>query len=101
MKATRTWRDLPLVEVVWTDACIDQDQVARLDEPTAEQAKFGGLVTCRDVGYLVHKDRKVVILAVGVCEYDNSYRHSNTIPRGWVKEIVNLTRAETVPKEGA
>jgi hypothetical protein len=86
-----TWEELPLVEVVWEDAAIDTEHSGDLDTP-GTAATFGGMVTCRDVGYLVRKDRKVIVLAVGVVQDSQSYRHSNTIPRGWVKEIIPLSR---------
>ena len=93
MKRPATWDKLPLVEVVWEDAVLDQDANGDLDQP-ATADKFGGMRTCSDVGYLIRKDRKVIVLAVGVCRADQTYRHANTIPRGWVKQIIYLQRPE-------
>ena len=87
------WENLPLVEVVWLDAVLDQDAQGDLDVP-ATADKFGGMKTCSEVGYLIRKDRKVVVLAVSICRDDQTYRHSNTIPRGWVQRITKLTREE-------
>lgn len=86
-----TWARLPLVEVVWIDAALSGEDSGDLEQP-ASAAKFGGLAVCSDVGYLIRKDKKVIVLSVGVCRDDQTYRHSNTIPRGWVKEIVLLDR---------
>lgn len=92
------WEKLPLVEVVWTDAAMDAAHDGDLDRPDTAQ-KFGGLKLCSDVGYLIRKGRKVVVLAVGICRDDQTYRHSNSIPRGWVREIVVLSRPSNTEKE--
>lgn len=89
----RSWREVPLVEVVWTDACINTDHEGQLND-TESAKRFGGLALCSDIGYLITSDRKVVKLAVSLCRDDDSYRHSNTIPRSWVKSITILQRAE-------
>ena len=85
------WQKVPLVEVRWIDAALDGGSEGELEKPETAAA-FGGLKTCRDIGYLIVSNKKVVKLAVSLCEEDNDYRHSNTIPRGWVKEIIYLTR---------
>ena len=61
------------------------------------ESPFGGLTECRDVGYLIEKSRTVVKLAISICEEDNTYRHSNTIPRGWVRSITVLSRPSADP----
>ena len=90
MKAA-TWDSLSLVEIVWEDAALEGAAEGDLETPDTA-VKFGGMKLCSDVGYLIRKDRKVVVLAVGVCRDDQTYRHANTIPRGWVREIIPLTR---------
>ena len=90
-KRKRTWQDLPMVEIIWTDAAINTDHEAVLNDGSSE-SKFGGLVQCRDIGYLISKGRTEVKLAVSLCPEDGSYRHSNTIPRGWIKQIIILSR---------
>ncbi|MGQ0721012.1 MAG: hypothetical protein ACT4PE_05490 [Candidatus Eiseniibacteriota bacterium] len=96
MKRAKVWQDLELVEVVWEDAAADLTHEGTLKD--SETAKtFGGMVVCRDIGYLIRKNRKEVVLACGLMCEDNAYRHSNTIPAGWVREIVPLTRATPKP----
>lgn len=77
---------LPIVTVVWHDASIRVDHEASLDDPESMK-NFGGFVLCHDHGYLVHKTRKHVVLAVSVSPEDNAIRHAITIPSGWVREI--------------
>jgi hypothetical protein len=79
------------VEIVWLDASIDVTHEGSLTNP-ADADGFGGLVQCRDVGYLIRADREELVLAVGLVEADNSYRHANTIDRKRVLEIVYLSR---------
>jgi hypothetical protein len=88
--------ELPLVEVVWIDAALAIEASGSLNEPRA--AEPTGLVECRDLGYLVELTRKEIKLAVSVSTEDNSYRHINSIPRGWAKSIIYLTRPE-VPND--
>jgi hypothetical protein len=93
------WEDLELVEVVWEDAAADLTHEGTLKD--SETAKtFGGMVVCRDIGYLIRKNRKEVVLACGLMCEDNAYRHSNTIPAGWVREIVPLSRSTSKPRRG-
>ena len=80
--------DLPLVEITWVDAAISPADEGSLDTPSA----FGGLIECRDIGYLIEKTRKTIKLASSITEEDNGYRHANTIPRGWVRRITYLAR---------
>ena len=96
MKHVKRWDQLPLVEVVWVDAAMNSDHTGDLDDPST-RAKFGKLLMCSDVGYLIRKDRKELVLAVGVCREDQTYRHSNTLPMGWVKEVIYLTRPQAQP----
>ena len=98
-KAPRSWTDLPLVEVVWLDAAINTAQEGSLSAPESASS-FGGLVQCRDIGYLVRMDRNVVVLAVGlvVDEPAGSYRHSNTLDRKRVQQIIHLTRPSLSPE---
>ena len=100
MSRRRTWPDLPLVEVVWIDAVIDPEKSGDLTDPSTA-ARFGGLALCSDVGYLIAQDRREIKLAVSVCRDDNTYRHSNTIPRGWVKSVTYLTRPPEPDKENS
>ena len=79
------------MEIVWTDAAANTGDEGSLADPQSE-TRFGGLVTCHDVGFLISKNRKEVKLAVSVFPEDDSYRHSITIPRGWVQEILVLQR---------
>lgn len=79
--------DLPLVEVVWLDAQIVPAHDGIVGEPLDE---FGGLAECRDVGYLVRMNKRELVLCVSRCLDDNTIRHSNTLPRGWVKQIIYL-----------
>lgn len=70
-----------------------------MGEPESLKA-FGGLMECRDIGYLVGNNRQSVTLAVSISVEDNSFRHSNTIPRGWVRRITHLARppeTEAIP----
>ena len=97
-KLTQTWEKLPLVEVIWLDAAINTEDEGDLSAPETLR-KFGGLVLCSDVGYLISKGRREVKLAVGICREDHTYRHSNTIPRGWIRKILYLTRPEEVSNE--
>lgn len=93
-----TWERLPLVEVVWEDAALDTDEEGDLDDPDSA-SKFGGLSICSDVGYLISKTAREVKLAVSVSRDWGTYRHSNTIPRRWVKEILYLSRPESRHQE--
>jgi len=89
--------DLPLVEVIWIDAAISPEAQGTLSEP-GSTAMFGGLLECRDVGYLIGYNRKEIKLAVSISLEDNSFRHSNSIPRGWVRKVIHLTRPSEEPK---
>jgi hypothetical protein len=87
-------QNLPKVEVVWLDSYISTDHEADLDAGTAG---FGGVIECRDIGYLVSKrrynpaaKRYELVLSVSRCFSDNTTRISNTIPCGWVKQIIYL-----------
>lgn len=73
--------------MIWDDATIDTGHEASLDDPV-ELGSFGGMSTCRDIGFLVSIDKEVVVLAVG--STDTTIRHSNTVPTGWVREIIYL-----------
>ena len=78
---------------------MDLSHEASLDQPT-ELGAFGGMAMCRDIGWLVSKTRKEIVLAVGQVLDDNSIRHSNTIPTKWVREIIYLNNpfeAENAP----
>ena len=86
------------MEVVWIDAEINADHYGTLKDPSTA-AKFGGRAECRDIGYLIRKNRQEVVLAVGLLTEDDGYRHSNTIPRGWIKTIIPLTRQEEKSNE--
>jgi hypothetical protein len=79
----------PIVEVEWVDAEIDPSSSGNLSNPD-EVKKFGDLALCRDVGYLVRMDKKVVVLAVGISPEDGGFRHSNTVPRSLVLKITRL-----------
>lgn len=79
------------MEVIWLDAYINADHEASFAEGSD---KFGSLIECRDIGYLVRKNRKEVVLSVSRCFADNTTRISNTIPRNWVKAIIYLKPEE-------
>lgn len=89
----RSVLDLPLVEVVWIDAALAVEAGGSLNEP--QPAETTGLLECRDVGYLVELTRREIKMAVSVSPEDNSYRHMNSIPRGWVKAVIYLRRSES------
>lgn len=72
-----------MVEITWIDAAANAGDEGSLSDPASEQA-FGGLVQCRDIGYLISKTRKEVKLATSISPEDGSYRSSVTIPRGWI-----------------
>lgn len=90
-RLVKSWKDLKLVEVVWMDAVLDTEHQGDLSDPKTAD-KFGGMAECSDVGYLIRKSKTEVVLAVGVCRLDSTYRHSNTIPTSWVKSITELKR---------
>lgn len=92
-RAPKRWQDIPLVEITWLDAAINTEHEGQLNDKEST-SRFGGLVECRDVGYLIEKTRKEVKLAVSICPEDQTYRHSNTIPRGWVRQIIVLHRPD-------
>jgi hypothetical protein len=87
------WERLQLVEIVWEDAALDGAAEGDLENPATADS-FGGMKICSDVGYLIRKDRKVVVMAVGICRDDFTYRHANTIPRKWIKAIIPLDRRQ-------
>ena len=86
----RSVMELPIVEVVWIDAALSIEAGGSLNEPQPPSST--GLLECRDLGYLIELTRKEIKLAVSVAQEDNSYRHMNSIPRGWAKQIIYLTR---------
>lgn len=79
-------KDLPIVMVTWEDAACDPDADSFLDDAR----DFGGLQTCDDVGFLVRKTKREVVLAVSRTVSDDTVRCSVTIPARWVKRIVYL-----------
>lgn len=79
------------MEVVWIDASADAGSQGSLRDP-GTAAKFGGLVLSHDVGYLISKTRSEVKLAVSLSPEEDEYSHSITIPRGWIKSIIPLSR---------
>lgn len=85
--------DLPLVLVSWQDASFRVDHEATLGEKNALKS-FGGLYLMEDVGFLVEITRTHIKLSVARCREDNTIRHANTIPRGWVRDIIVLTPAK-------
>lgn len=97
-KAIKSWEQVPLVEVIWRDAVINTDHEGQLCDREGEQ-KFGGLATYSDIGYLIRKTATEIVLAVSICRDDSTYRHSNTIPRGWVKAINHLHRPNDQPPD--
>lgn len=85
------------MEVTWIDAyfnVVDEVDMADLDK---KAATFGTTMQCQDIGYLVRKTAREVVLATSRCPADNTIRHSNTIPAGWVRSIVYLTPAAPEP----
>ena len=89
-RAKRKVLDLPKVEVVWTDAAIRTEHEASLADPETVKS-FGAPAVYHDIGYLVRKTSKELVLAVSVCPEDDSFRHANMIPRKWVLKIITLT----------
>lgn len=81
-------QEFPLVEVVWEDAVLDPGAVGQL----SDKEPFGKMMECRDIGYLVEITRKEVILCTSISDDDGQFRHSNTLPRKWTKEIILLAR---------
>jgi hypothetical protein len=94
----KSWREVPLVEVIWQDACINTDHEGQLNDQEATK-QFGGLALCSDIGYLISKTKTEIRLAVSLCRDDNSYRHSNTIPRGWIKSLNFFHRSDDQPPD--
>lgn len=88
--------ELQAVIVRWSDASTQLDHEATLSDPASIEA-FGGAIEVEDIGWLIKKDRKHVVLALGRCLEDETIRQATTIPRSWVKEIIELapSRPET------
>ena len=83
-----------LVEVEWTDARSVYDCISLKEAPARVQ-----LVQRYTVGYLILKDRERVMVAG---TYDPRDEHDEeggadftVIPRGWVKNIVDLGQSAT------
>lgn len=96
LKTTKTPEkvtDFPLVLVTWIDAALDPASHGSTDSLAND---FGGLMECQDVGFLVEITPDSVILAISICPDDGSYRHSNTLPNGWVRSIVELSPNGTI-----
>lgn len=85
--------ELLLVEVTWQDAAISPSAGSSFTESPEDQAKFGGSLLCRDVGYLIRWDSRDIVLAVNCIDEQNEYRHSNTIPRRMVRKVEILSRS--------
>lgn len=83
--------DCPLVEVTWTDAYINTSEEVLVG--TEEEFTFGQVIERCDIGYLVSLDRHKLVLAVGIGKTDNSFNHSNSIPRRMVSRIEYLERS--------
>jgi hypothetical protein len=92
--------DFPLVEIIWVDAAIDIDASGDLNDSISVN-EFGGRILCHDVGYIVRRNSGELVLAVSISPEDNTFRHANTIPFRWIREIHNLRtgEVETVAKE--
>ena len=94
----KTWEDLPLVEVVWMDAAADLSHEGTLDDKESIKS-FGGAAECRDVGYLVRQTPKYLYLAMGVVCDDGGFRHSNTLPKSIVTDVIDLRRGESIKEK--
>jgi len=77
---------LPYVAIVWKDAYTNVSDEVDL----ADTAGFGRTMVCWDIGWLVRETKEYLVLAVGACPDDNTVRHSNTIPRSMILEVVPL-----------
>ncbi len=77
-------RDLPLVEVEWSDASSTHGWFEPL-----EARKEADPVGCLTVGRLIRNDRKVVAVVQTVAEH-GKVSEVWAIPRGWVKRVRRL-----------
>lgn len=85
--------DAPLVEVTWIDAAIDINEEILVGIEEEEEIIFGQIHERRDVGYFVDLDKEKLVLAVGIGKTDNSFNHSNAIPRDMIRKIEFLERS--------
>ena len=88
-KKAKSAATMLLVEVTWLDAIADPIPTGDFTHESGPDT-FGGVVECKDVGYLVRHDAKEVILAVSRCLSHNDYRHPNSIPTKMVTDITIL-----------
>lgn len=79
--------------VAWVDSILKTEDEVDLKDDISH---FGKLFEREDIGFLVRKDRKEVVLAVSRCHEDNTVAYSNTIPTNWVRKIIYLT---PIPEE--
>lgn len=76
--------NLPLVEITWADHTTRSGGWRPLKD-----ARTVPLAECRDVGRLVARTRKQVILA-GMVSSDGDVNNLMQIPGGWVQKIRRL-----------
>lgn len=80
--------DLPLVILRWEDAQKDMEFDGALS------AAEGSTILLEDVGWLVRKTTKKVVLASCRALSDNTVRWLMTVPRGLVRDIIELAPKE-------
>lgn len=72
--------------VVWRDAytnLIDESEL-----PTS--STFGKTVICYDVGFFIRETATDLVLGLGACVDDDTVRHSNTIPKSMILDIIDF-----------
>lgn len=92
----KPWEQAPPVEVIWRDAAIDVDHEGHFNDADSI-AEFGGRAHMRDIGYLIAETPEEIKLAVSICEDDDAFHCSVTIPRDWVTAIHYLHRSDHRP----
>lgn len=87
---------LPLVRVTWLDAWLDTDAEVALTDLKEK------LQICTDVGFLLKKTKKSIILACNYQEEDHLVRFVTQIPTVLVLKIEEATNFKTTfEKNGA
>jgi len=88
----RTFPDLPLVVVEWTDAAGDSEADARIED-AASLEKFGGTMHTFEPGWLVSINGVKVVLALYKWPEEKRIGHSNTIPLAMVESVKGVDGA--------
>ncbi len=76
-----TTKRLPIADVEWEDASIDQHSITR------QEAEKMTPMTIRSVGMLVKRSRYRVILSLEHYVDEDTCRHTEVIPRKYIKSI--------------